>query len=213
MLGGLKTADRQVLIDYMTRDWSENLYPGPRNAEGREELEQHLAAMLDLETGRAPPRFSSTARWSKRRRHPRPPEHRGARARQSRGAGEGEPASRTGPPARLAARTRAVVFEPSIDGIKIPWFLTKAGFADFTAAAPGVVDEVARDRWVLGAAGQTPAISAQYDHLARRSRRGLRHGFRRRLARGHRQTEDAPPHRRPAGLSAACRRLLRHARR
>ncbi len=54
MLGGLKTADRQLLIDYMKRDWAENLYPGPRNAEGRDELEQHLAAMLDLETGHGP---------------------------------------------------------------------------------------------------------------------------------------------------------------
>ncbi len=28
------------------------------------------------------------------------------------------------------------------------------------------MNETERDRWVLGAAGQTPAISAQYDHLS-----------------------------------------------
>ena len=58
MLGGLVTVDRQFLIDWMDRDWSENLYPGAKNSDGRKELEQHLVAMLDLETGPRPRRFA-----------------------------------------------------------------------------------------------------------------------------------------------------------
>ena len=54
MLGGLKTADK-ALIDYMTRRLVGKSLSGPRNAEGREELAQHLAAMLALNDGHEPP--------------------------------------------------------------------------------------------------------------------------------------------------------------
>jgi len=165
MLGGLKTADRQLLIDYMKRDWAENLYPGPRNAEGRDELEQHLAAMLDLETGHGPlvqlngPLVEKAQAILAR-------QNVAARALdilERRAKARSQPdwtASKAGGAGAVA------LFDPSIESIKIPWFLTKSGFADFTSAAPGVVNEAERDRWVLGAAGQTPAISAQYDHLS-----------------------------------------------
>ena len=59
MLGGLHPADRELIKSWMQRDWAENLYPGASNAEGRKLLEQHLDAMLDLETGS--PRSSWTA--------------------------------------------------------------------------------------------------------------------------------------------------------
>src|SRR5437879_12409172 len=38
----------------MQRDWAGNLYPGATNAEGRRLLEEHLAAMFDLETEQPP---------------------------------------------------------------------------------------------------------------------------------------------------------------
>jgi type VI secretion system protein ImpL len=38
----------------MQRDWADNLYPGPTNSEGRRLLEEHLAAMFDLETEQPP---------------------------------------------------------------------------------------------------------------------------------------------------------------
>ncbi len=39
----------------MRLDWAENLFPGAANAKGREALEEHLAAMLDLDEGDAEP--------------------------------------------------------------------------------------------------------------------------------------------------------------
>ena len=51
MLGGLHPSDRELIKSWMRRDWAENLYPGASNAEGRKLLEDHLDAMLDLETG------------------------------------------------------------------------------------------------------------------------------------------------------------------
>lgn len=165
MLGGLKTADRQFLLDYMKRDWSNNLYPGPRNAEGREELAQHLSAMLDLETGQGPlvqlngPLVEKAqAILARQNVAARALDLLAARAKAS--VRPDWTAAKAG-----GANARAL-FEPSIESIQIPWFLTGSGFASYAAAAPAVVNEAARDRWVLGAAGQTPELSAQYDHLA-----------------------------------------------
>ena len=38
----------------MRRDWAENLYPGAGFARGRQLLEDHLVAMLDLDDGSPP---------------------------------------------------------------------------------------------------------------------------------------------------------------
>jgi type VI secretion system protein ImpL len=51
MLAGLHPADRELIKSWMERDWADNLYPGVANAQGRKLLEEHLDAMLDLETG------------------------------------------------------------------------------------------------------------------------------------------------------------------
>ena len=54
MLGGQHPPDRGLIKSWMQRDWADNLYPGATNAEGRRLLEDHLAAMFDLETEQPP---------------------------------------------------------------------------------------------------------------------------------------------------------------
>ena len=39
---------------WMRSDWADNLFPGAANARGRQALEEHLSAMLDLDDGREP---------------------------------------------------------------------------------------------------------------------------------------------------------------
>ena len=53
-MAGLHPEDKELIKSWMQRDWAENLYPGPTNAEGRKLLEEHLAAMFDLETEQPP---------------------------------------------------------------------------------------------------------------------------------------------------------------
>ncbi len=164
MLGGLETVDRQLLVNWMQRDWSENLYPGPRNSEGRKELEQHLTAMLDLETG-----HGSLVQLN----GPLVERTQGALARESAAerafklmAARAKASLRPDWSAAKAGGAGAlVVFDPSIDGVTVSYFLTKSGFEGFAKGLPAVLEEMARDRWVLGAAGETPEASAQYDHL------------------------------------------------
>lgn len=165
MLGGLKTVDRRFLIDWMQRDWSENLYPGVKNSEGRKELEQHLVAMLDLETGHGPfvsldgPLVEKT-RATLARVKVAERAYRLLAERAKASLRSDWTASKAGGPGAL------VVFDDAIETVKVPYFLTKAGFGQaFMGRLDGITREMTQHRWVLGPVGEEPAIAAQYDKL------------------------------------------------
>jgi type VI secretion system protein ImpL len=46
--------DRDLILSWERQDWAERLYPGAALAAGRQQLEDHLIAMLDMEEGREP---------------------------------------------------------------------------------------------------------------------------------------------------------------
>jgi type VI secretion system protein ImpL len=50
MLGGLQPPDKDLIKDWMKQDLMK-LYPGPNNVNPIQRLEEHLAAMLELESG------------------------------------------------------------------------------------------------------------------------------------------------------------------
>ena len=55
MLGGkAPKTDADFIVAWMKQDWSTNLYPGPNNRSARDDLEQHLRAMLKLDVARRP---------------------------------------------------------------------------------------------------------------------------------------------------------------
>ncbi len=55
MLGGkAPKVDKELIVAWMQQDWEQDLYPGPNNKNGRQELEKHLRAMLDLDVARRP---------------------------------------------------------------------------------------------------------------------------------------------------------------
>ncbi len=165
MLGGLAPVDRQALIAWLERDWSKNLYPGGKNADGRKELEQHVSAMLDL----APPRGpmialngplveKAQAALAKVSVAERAFQILAARAKA--GPGEDWVAGAAAGPESL------VVFDKSIETVRTPYFLTKPGFQRaFLDQLPAIGADMARLRRILGAAGDQPEVSAQYDRL------------------------------------------------
>ncbi len=55
MLGGkAPKVDKELIVAWMRQDWEQDLYPGPNNRNGRQELEKHLRAMLELDVARRP---------------------------------------------------------------------------------------------------------------------------------------------------------------
>jgi type VI secretion system protein ImpL len=170
MVGGLQPPDRELIKSWMQRDWSENLYPGPTNAEGRRLLEEHLNAMFDLESEQAPlveldgrlilEAQKTLARLSVSQRAYELLKSEG------RSSTEGDWTV-----AKKAGLDAANVFEAdggqSLDTIRVPGFFTYSGFQDkFMAKLANLSERMKSDRWVLGEAGQQAALSQQYDNLA-----------------------------------------------
>jgi type VI secretion system protein ImpL len=165
MLGGLVTADRQFLINWMERDWSADLYPGERNGESRKELVGHLVDMLDLDAGLAPsvslngPLIDRT-RAELARVDVAERAFRLLAERAKASLHDGWVAARNGGAGTL------VVFDATIEAIEVPYFFTKAGYVrGFSEKLDGIAAEIARDRRVLGPAGQDPAVAARYEQL------------------------------------------------
>jgi type VI secretion system protein ImpL len=169
MLGGLHPEDQELIESWMQRDWAENLYPGPTNSEGRRLLEEHLAAMFDLETEQSPlveldGRLILEAQKTLARLNvsQRAYELLKSEARAST-AGDWVLAKKGG-------LDVSNVFEAGgqpLDTISVPAFFTYNGFQDkFIAKLGDLSERMKKDRWVLGEAGQQDALSQQYDNLA-----------------------------------------------
>jgi type VI secretion system protein ImpL len=169
MVAGVERADRELVIGWMRNDWSENLYQGATNADGRKALEGELVSMFDLEDGEAPLIEPNWALVEECRRilarlniADRAYQLLKSHARQA-----------TSPDwvaARHGGPDFATVFESSngdaVDSIVVPGFFTYAGFQRaFIDKLPTIVDQLQRDNWVLGDAGKIEAISSQFDRL------------------------------------------------
>ena len=170
MLGGQHPPDRGLIKSWMGRDWADNLYPGATNAEGRRLLEEHLAAMFDLETEQ-PPLVELDGRLIREAQNSLARLSVAQRAYEFLKSEAG--ASTTGDWAvtRKGGPDVSVVFESkagqSLDNIRVPAFFTYSGFQQmFIAKLGGLSERISRDRWVLGDAGQQTAIAQQYDALA-----------------------------------------------
>ncbi|WP_020096101.1 type VI secretion system membrane subunit TssM [Methylobacterium sp. 285MFTsu5.1] len=171
MLGGRPEAppDRDLIIAWMRRDWAENLFPGAGYAKGRELLEEHLQAMLDLEDGqpllvsvtqslvddcqRTLARLSIAERaYELLRSDARTTSQRDWTALKA-----------GGPDASLVFE---VVGGGDLDRVRVPYFFTYDGFFEaFIDRFGDVSDAAERDRWVLGPAGEQQAYTAQYGTL------------------------------------------------
>jgi type VI secretion system protein ImpL len=166
MLGGLKTADRKLLVGWMERDWTESLYPGAKDADNRKELEKHLIAMLDLETGdRTPLALNGAlvarcqATLARVNIAQRTFDSLQAKAKAD---------LRDDWHAKDAAGEGALnVFDDTLRAVNVPYFYTKAGFEKaFLARLDPVTEDTKRDRWVLGPSGDLPAVALQFETLS-----------------------------------------------
>lgn len=170
MLGGVQNVplDRNLLISWMRRDWTDNLYPGAANADGRKALEEHLVAMLDLEQGEpfitlhgplVEEAQKTLARLSVAQRA-----YELLKSQARTASVTDWVAARQGGP------DIALVFEAAdnqpLDSIRVPGFYTYAGFhRGFMERLGNIADTVKKERWVLGTAGEQAAVAEQYDRL------------------------------------------------
>ncbi|ACK51282.1 type VI secretion protein IcmF [Methylocella silvestris BL2] len=168
MLGGLHAVDRDLVMNYLRRDWTENLYPGSANADGRRLLEAHVAAMLDMKGDiivslNGP--LVSEAQNLLARLSVSQQAYELLRSQAASSEISDWNAARQGGP------DSALVFEATqgaaLDSIKVPAFYTYAGFRRlFIDRLSGIGEKLKSDRWVLGAAGEQAAVEDQYKSLS-----------------------------------------------
>ena len=170
MLGGLHQADRGLIVSWMARDWADNLYPGAGAKDGRNALEEHLNAMLDLDEGEEPlftlhgPLVTETQKALARLSVAQ-------RAYELLKSQARTPDAPEWVAALSGGSDMAAVFEAqagtTLEDIKVAGFYTYAGFhRNFLPRLSNIADQLKAERWVLGEAGEQAAVSEQYDRLA-----------------------------------------------
>lgn len=171
MLGGRAEVplDRNLVVGWFRRDWTENLYPGAGFARGRQLLEDHLQAMLDLDDGSTPLVTVNQAliEDSQRTLARLSVAERTYEVLKS----EARPATaRDWTAAKAAGPDAGLVFEAAggadLDSVRVPFFFTYDGFLNAFIDRFGDAQDIAeRDRWVLGPAGEQQSVRAQYGSL------------------------------------------------
>ncbi|HUO54911.1 MAG TPA: type VI secretion system membrane subunit TssM [Rhodoblastus sp.] len=170
MLGGLHKPDPDFIVGWMRQDWEDQLYPGAGQASGRQALEDHLRAMLELNEGRPPlVELSGAALEDSQRLLARLSfAERGYQLLKSDVRSLKLPDWNAKTAAGFDAET---VFEAKNGGdlasVKVPSFFTYAGFQQGLLDRLGSIsDRLRNERWVLGANADQTAVAAQYDTLA-----------------------------------------------
>lgn len=170
MIGGIAPTDRELVLGWMRNDWSENLYPGAANADGRKALEEQLVALLDLESGEPPlvTLDGNLVEECQRILTRLPIAERAYQLLKSQARTASAPdwiAARHGGP------DFGAVFESSageaVDTVAVPGFFTYAGFQNaFINRLGTIAEQLKQDRWVLGEAGKQAAVTEQLDTIA-----------------------------------------------
>lgn len=170
MIGGQARLDRDLVLSWMRLDWAENLFPGAANAKGREALEEHVVAMLDLDEGDREPLVKlnqsliENAQRTLRRLSiaERAYELLRTQAR-SQSQKDWVAAQRGGSDVRLAFEG---VAGEDLDLIRVPYFYTYDGFQNgFVDRLGDIGERIEKERWVLGENVDQAAIVSQYATL------------------------------------------------
>ncbi|WP_294541207.1 type VI secretion system membrane subunit TssM [uncultured Rhodoblastus sp.] len=170
MLGGLHKPDNDFIVSWMRQDWEENLHPGAGQASGRQALEEHLRAMLELDDGRAPlvDLSGSVLEDGQRTLARLSISQRAYQLLKSKARMLQIPDWNAKAAGGLDSDR---VFEAKNGGdlatIRIPGFFTYNGFQRGLLDQLATVADLARnEKWVLGQIGEQSAVASQYDSLS-----------------------------------------------
>lgn len=170
MLGGkAPKVDKPLIVAWMTRDWEENLYQGAANAKGRQDLELHLRAMLDLDVGR-PPAFELNGLLVESAQRTLVRMNIADRAYALIKSQAITAAIENWVVAAVGGADTALVFETvdgtDIENLNVPGFYTYRGFHEyFLGQLSEVATKLIDEQWVLGELGEQSAVDDQFKRL------------------------------------------------
>jgi len=169
MLGHVarQPVDRELVLAFERQDWRDNLLRGPL-ADTARQLDDHLNAMLDLDTGEALVEPNQTLIDEAQKTLGRLKLAERAYQLLKSQARSAKLADWT------AQKAGGLLFDQlfeeasgaSVDAIRVPGFFTYEGFkSGFLKNLPGIAERIRQERWVLGAFGEDAAVADQYRTL------------------------------------------------
>lgn len=170
MLGGkAPKAYSALVVSWFVRDWEQNRYPGATNRSGREDLEKHLRAMLELDDEYEPvyplnqPLIEAAQRSLGQLTLA---ERAGAIIRSAYHSADRfdfSIAQNAGSEAQLVLATTD---GSSLSALRIPGIYTPAGFDTvFVEELSKVAQSLVEDRWVFGAGGAQADIESDLQRV------------------------------------------------
>lgn len=170
MLGGkAPEVDKQLITAWMQREWQENSFPGPANRRLRQNLENHLEAMLDLGRAHDPavdlngPLVESAQRSLARMNMADWAYALIRSAAYSAPIEDFWVAARAGPDAKLVFET---VDGSDLESLAVPGLFTYSGFNDFfLGQLSAIAEKLSNEQWVMGKFGEQAAVEDQFKTL------------------------------------------------
>lgn len=170
MLGGkAPKVDKELIVAWMMRDWEDNLYQGAANAKGRQDLELHLRAMLDLNIGRKP-MFELNGPLVEEAQRTLVRMNVADRAYALVKSQATTAAIEDWVVAAVGGADTALVFETvdgsDVENLHVPGFYTYRGFHEyFLGQLSEVAEKLIDEQWVMGELGEQSAVEEQFNRL------------------------------------------------
>jgi type VI secretion system protein ImpL len=170
MLGGqAPRVDDELVVAWIKRDWEQNRYPGSANRAGREELETHLRAMLELDDGQEysflidRPLIEAAQRSLSRMDVQ---EFAWVQIKSAIYSAQLQDFSLVANAGPQAPRVLETVDGRGLAALKVPGIYTYSGFNDFLLPQlAAVATRVVEDQWIMGAGGQQVGVEQQLKRL------------------------------------------------
>jgi type VI secretion system protein ImpL len=171
MIGGKEPLDRDFVTGWVRRDLEQNLFPGAFNQRGRQNLEEHLKAMLDFnppDEARAIPLNDFLVQEAQKSIGRMSVADRAFELIKAQARALARP---DWTPKRKAGADAELVFSaaagPGLDSVQVPYLFTYDGFHQaFLPAIPTVAQQVQKERRLLGEIGEQNALALQHEQLA-----------------------------------------------
>jgi type VI secretion system protein ImpL len=170
MLGGqAPRVDDELIVAWIKRDWEQNRYPGSANRAGREELETHLRAMLELDDGQEysflldRPLIEAAQRSLSRMDVQ---EFAWVQIKSAIYSAQLQDFSLVANAGPHAAQVLETVDGRGLAALKVPGIYTYSGFNDFMLPQlAAVAARVVEDQWIMGAGGEQVGVEQQLKRL------------------------------------------------
>ncbi|WP_420101008.1 type VI secretion system membrane subunit TssM [Bosea sp. (in: a-proteobacteria)] len=169
MIAGREPMDRPFVLDWMRQDF-ETLFPGAGNAGGRQALMEHVSHLVELDTLQGPGAIDIDNAVVQEAQSAIGRMTVADRAFELLRAAARSDSPRDWIALRKGGQDVSLVFETAnsagLDGVRVPFFYTYAGFHEaFLAKIGRVGEQVRQERRVLGDVGNQAAVVAQVENL------------------------------------------------